>query len=697
MSALSLLKRLWRALPLSDSNRWKVTMLLLKPILPFIKGSVVHKAYLEEKEWRSKCIRPFHGDPFPLLPTQEKQDVFFWGIIDWSYRIQRPQHLARGFAERGHRVFYISPSFVKTIRPGFELERMDDAGQLYNVRIHLGGRHMVYTAPPSRDDMQQLKASVTTLLEWTGSRSIVSIVQHPYWHGLVRQMPDSRLIYDCLDHHDGFINTGEGIAALELAMLKDAEAVVTTSQVLHDAAAVHNSNVAVVRNATEYDFFSTPPQSIYRDIHGRRVIGYYGAIAEWIDVQLLTKVAQKFPDCLLLLVGAAESSVRQQLADFSNVVFIGEVKYSELPHYLYGMNICLLPFRVMPLTLATNPVKVYEYLSAGKPVVAVKLPEMIQFDGVVAVAENHGEFIAKLGEVLTMPDDEQAVLKRRAFAAMNTWHHRVNVFEKVISALPEPLISVIVITYNNLDLTRACLDSIARYSDYSNLEIIVVDNASSDGSPEFLQKWTEGAGNRHLILNPDNRGFAAANNQGLELAQGEYLVLLNNDTEVTVGWLRGLMNHLRTDSTLGMIGPVTNNIGNEARIKLSYANSDEMRRMARSYTLRHMGETFPIRTLAFFCVMLPRHVYVKVGHLDEAFGLGFFEDDDYCRRVEQLGLRIVCSEDVFIHHHLSASFDKMKNHERQALFEQNKDIYEAKWGVWVPHAFRRDLNPAPRV
>lgn len=687
MNALRLLKSLWRALPLSDSNRWKLTVLLLKPVLPFIKDSMVHKAYLEEMEWRRKCIRPFSGDPFPCLHSQEALDVFFWGVIDWSYRIQRPQHLARGFAERGHRVFYISPSFVKTTRPGFELESMDSAGRIYNIRIHLGGRPMVYAAPPNFDDMQQLKASVATLLEWTESHGIVSIVQHPYWYELVRKLPDSRLIYDCIDHHDGFVNTGEGIADLELAMLKNAELVVTTSLVLHDIAAAHNTNVVMVRNAAEYDFFSTPPQSIYRDVHGRKVIGYYGAIAEWIDVELLARVAQEFPDCLLLLVGAAERGVHLQLADLPNVVFTGEVKYAELPHYLYGMNVCMLPFRIVPLTLATNPVKVYEYLSAGKLVVAVKLPEMSQFESVVAVADGHDQFIAKLGDALARSDSDQAVSARKAFAAMNTWHHRVDAFEKAVSNLPEPLISVIVITYNNLDLTRACLNSIACFSDYGNFEIIVVDNASGDGSPEFLKKWSEEAGNHRLILNRDNMGFAAANNQGLKLAQGEYCVLLNNDTEVTSGWLRGLMKHLSSDSTLGMVGPVTDNIGNEACIKLHYANPDEMWRRARSYTLRHMGETFPMRTLAFFCVMIPRRVFEKVGFLDEAFGLGFFEDDDYCRRVEQAGWRMACAEDVFIHHHLSASFRKL-GAGRQELMEKNLKIYEAKWGKWIPHQRR---------
>jgi len=103
--------------------------------------------------------------------------------------------------------------------------------------------------------------------------------------------------------------------------------------------------------------------------------------------------------------------------------------------------------------------------------------------------------------------------------------------------------------------------------------------------------------------------------------------------------------------------------------------------------LQHLGETFSIRTLAFFCVMMPRKVYEQVGPLDEAYGLGFYEDDDYCRRVEQAGWRLECAEDVFIHHHLSASFNKLGKG-RKELLERNRKIYEAKWGAWVPHRQR---------
>jgi GT2 family glycosyltransferase len=242
--------------------------------------------------------------------------------------------------------------------------------------------------------------------------------------------------------------------------------------------------------------------------------------------------------------------------------------------------------------------------------------------------------------------------------------------------------------YLNLAFTQACLRSLDIYSDYANLETIVVDNASSDETAAYLGEWVKAGSQRKIILNTENRGFAAANNQGLAVASGEYLVLLNNDTYVTPGWIATLLAHLQRSTTLGLVGPVTNNIGNEARIDIHYATMEEMVEAAANYTFRHAGQQTPLRTAAFFCVMLRRAVYEQVGPLDEAFGLGFFEDDDYCRRVERAGWDIACAEDVFIHHHLSASFNQLKQDTRQELFVKNKALYESKWGAWVPHKYR---------
>jgi len=650
----------------------------------------VYRKTVRSISHRALPFTQFHAPAIrPLAHQHDKPDYVVWGVIDWHFRHQRPQQLALALAAAGRRIFYISPVLVDDERAGFEVEPLDVSGQLFQIKLFAKGAPSIYSDAPSLENIAQLRRSIGEVLDWAGCRQIVSLVDHPFWYDMASVLPNSRLVYDCMDHHEGFGNNAESLMQLEKQLLSEAELTITTSTWLDDAITPHAKHRALIRNAGEYEHFAKVPDSIYRDPKGRRVIGYYGAIAEWFDLDLVESVARQHPDCSVLLIGADTVNARSRLAKLHNVTFTGEVPYSELPHYLHGFDVCLLPFKVIPLTLATNPVKAYEYLGAGKPVVAVDLPEMVQFDGLVYAAEGKDAFLAAVSKVLSQPEPDSLVQRRKAFAEGQTWQHRAEaLIQHAESAARDAKVSVIVVTYNNIELTRACLESLDEHSQYEPLEIIVVDNASSDGTPVFLSEWVANGQNRRLILNDDNRGFAAANNQGLAVANGEYLVLLNNDTYVTPGWIRTLVRYLQRDKTIGLIGPVTNNIGNEAKIDIAYEGMGEMRLKSAAYTRRRIGQTNPLRTAAFFCVMMPRTTYERVGTLDEAFGRGFFEDDDYCRRVEQIGLRVVCAEDVFIHHQLSASFDKLKQQDRQKLFQDNKKIYEAKWGAWVPHAYK---------
>jgi GT2 family glycosyltransferase len=491
-----------------------------------------------------------------------------------------------------------------------------------------------------------------------------------------------------MDHHAGFEDNAPDVLAAESALIRVADLLVVTSEWLDRELASANPHRVLIRNAGDFAHFREVPAELYRDRGNRRIIGYYGAIAEWFDAALVRAVARANPDCLVLLVGSDTAGVGAQLADEPNIVFTGEVPYARLPYYLHAFDVALLPFKVIPLTLATNPVKVYEYLGAGKPVVAVDLPEMQQFGDLVYRAEGHDAFVARVRDAMR-EDSAGLAPMRMAFASEQTWVHRAEELDAAIASLAEPLVSIVVLTYNNLEFTRACLHSLVAESNWRNLEIIVVENATSDGTREFLREWSEAGPGRRVILNDANLGFAAGNNVGLAAAAGDYLLLLNNDTYVTPNWVRTMINHLRRNPEIGILGPVTNNIGNEARIEIHYADMDGMKQAAAAWTRRHAGALFDIRTVAFFCVAMPRSTYERCGPLDEAFGIGFFEDDDYCRRVEAAGLRVACADDVFVHHHLSASFDALKAERRQELFERNKAIYEAKWGAWEPHAYRR--------
>ncbi|NWA02619.1 glycosyltransferase [Pseudomonas gingeri] len=620
-----------------------------------------------------------------LLGESRYPDYMIWGVIDWNFRHQRPQQLAKMLSARGRRVFYVSSTLKDSRQAGFSISPLNEHGNLFEIQLHVSRAPSIYSTVPSAEQITQLRKGLGKLLLCTRPSAVVALIHHPFWLEVAKATPNSRLVYDCIDHHEGFSNTHPGILKLEQQLIREAQLTVYTSDWLaRQWDHTPSKHSVVVRNAADYGFFSIRPTSVYQDPAGRRIIGYYGAIADWFDTGLVAAVAKAFPQHLILLIGADTANARRELRQYPNVSFTGEVPYGVLPGYLHAMDVCLLPFRITPLTLATNPVKVYEYLSAGKPVVAVDLPEIEQFGSLVHRARNEDEFIASIALGLAEQPGEQG-RQRRAFAAEQSWAQRIDTLLGATEGQRTANeISVIVVTYNNLALTRECLASLIVDGRGSELEIIVVDNGSHDGTPEFLRQWAKDNGQR-VILNATNLGFSAANNQGLAAATGDYLVLLNNDTQVTPGWADTLRKHLDRNPGIGLIGPVTNNIGNQARIDIEYSLPD-MARQACLHTYKHLGEWFRLPTVAFFCVMLRRSTYAQVGPLDEAFGCGFFEDDDYCRRVEQIGLFNACARDVFVHHHLSASFNLMDAKERTALFERNKAIYESKWGKWIPHS-----------
>jgi GT2 family glycosyltransferase/glycosyltransferase involved in cell wall biosynthesis/SAM-dependent methyltransferase len=244
-----------------------------------------------------------------------------------------------------------------------------------------------------------------------------------------------------------------------------------------------------------------------------------------------------------------------------------------------------------------------------------------------------------------------------------------------------PRLSVVVVTYDNRELNRVCIESLAARTEWPNWELIVVDNGSTDGTRELLEAEAKRLDPRlRVLFQGENRGFAAACNAGLAAATGEFLVLLNNDTVVTRGALTALVRHLSADRSLGLVGPVTNAIANEARVDVGYSGLADLPDWARRYVRAHDGETFAPPMLALFCAVIPRRVFEAVGPLDERFGIGMFEDDDYCRRVAEKGFAIACARDAFVHHWQMASFRKMSQADYLALFAANKKKYAEKWG-----------------
>ncbi|HWX23917.1 MAG TPA: glycosyltransferase, partial [Vicinamibacteria bacterium] len=206
----------------------------------------------------------------------------------------------------------------------------------------------------------------------------------------------------------------------------EADVVFATSTDLYARMAALNEATELVPNAADFAHFKdasrAPAPEDVRSLP-RPILGYLGEIAPWFDLEAVHALAQARPSWSLVLVGPLTTRRAGPLLALPNVHYLGRKAYGELPGYLGQFDVCLLPFALTPLTAAVSPVKVYEYLAAGRPVVSSSLKEVLALGPLVTIAGPEG--FAPAVEAALGTRGEAAVAQRQEFAQGNTWDHRV--------------------------------------------------------------------------------------------------------------------------------------------------------------------------------------------------------------------------------------------------------------------------------
>lgn len=234
--------------------------------------------------------------------------------------------------------------------------------------------------------------------------------------------------------------------------------------------------------------------------------------------------------------------------------------------------------------------------------------------------------------------------------------------------------SIIILTYNKLNYTKLCIESIRKFTPKDCYEIIVVDNNSTDDTVKWLKKQID----LKVIYNKQNNGFPKGCNQGIEISKGENILLLNNDTIVTPNWLENLNEALYSSDDIGVVGAISNSCSNYQQVQVNYNNIEDMISFAeKNNTLNK--RTWDQRTrLIGFCYMIKKEILDKVGLLDEIFSPGNFEDDDLSFRIIQEGYKLLLCNNVFIHHFGSISFGASPQF--YELYQANRKKFIDKWG-----------------
>lgn len=253
------------------------------------------------------------------------------------------------------------------------------------------------------------------------------------------RLKEDFLIYDCIDEHaeyNGFIKK-QTVHEMEADLLRKSDLSFVTVQGLYDSKVQYNANMHIIPNGANIELFmqcQDENTEIAQEMKqlSHPIVGFLGVIQTWIDMELLEKIAKAHPEWSMVLVGPLGAGVNiDALLKYSNVVHLGRKNPEELPSYMKAFDICLNPFKINNLTLNVSPLKFYEYLATGKPVVSVDMPDVRAFSEVIYIGKDHEDYIKQVERALE-EDNSERVEKRLQLAKQNSWEARTNTMLNIV-------------------------------------------------------------------------------------------------------------------------------------------------------------------------------------------------------------------------------------------------------------------------
>lgn len=332
------------------------------------------------------------------IPAGKRPFIFAPGLSWRRQLFQRPQQLALALAELGETVFYLDPLLGGDRA---ELEQLRDG--LYRI-----------AAPATA--LRNVRNAYLYLLPWSYSPEAF--------------LQPAELIYDIVDDFSAFDVDRHLLRFQHARRMRNAKVVIASAQKLVNLHHSRREDIVYLPNAVDTTHFmqnNLPVPDDLRQILDKHLptIGYFGAFAEWFEYKLLLDVASQKKQNSFILIGPDHTHQLQNsgLLDLSNVYWLGKKDYLELPAYLQYFDIAMIPFKMNEITHATSPIKLFEYMAGGKPVVVTPMEESMTVPGVL-IAGNPNEFSKAIDQALILKDKSQFCDDLRNTARQNTWKAR---------------------------------------------------------------------------------------------------------------------------------------------------------------------------------------------------------------------------------------------------------------------------------
>jgi glycosyltransferase involved in cell wall biosynthesis len=355
-------------------------------------------------------------------------------------------HLAQYLAARGARVLYVEApltplgarrgaAFVDELRA--TLKAPHQVGERLWVRRHFlpvpyhGVTRLTSARSANRVGQRFLARRVVRDMQRMGLRQPIVIAGLPHAADAVAYLPKRALVYHCADDYASVRGFPSTLPEVEADLCRDADLVITTSETLCEARRAFNPQTYWVPNGADVEHFGSPAQPA-SELYGvpRPIIGFVGGLSEWVDLELVGRLARLRPEWWFVLIGPVGIDTGP-VRELRNVRLLGPRPYAQLPSYLAAMDVGLIPFKDNDVTYHADPIKAYEYLAAGLPVVATAMPALQRLGHVVRLADSVDAFALQIGDALAA-GRETGAAERRTEAANHAWRRR---FDEIVGLI----------------------------------------------------------------------------------------------------------------------------------------------------------------------------------------------------------------------------------------------------------------------
>ena len=403
---------------------------ILKESVPLDGASSTHTSNIEAREFSSLHLsnKNFHG----AHTSTNAPDLICLSHLRWNFVFQRPQHLLTRFAQ-GRRVFFIEePIFSPDTCVYPETFKASGGVGWLDVTRHDSGVWVVVPHLQERLSQEEANAAQQVLLDALFAEHEIS--KYICWYytpmarAFTRHLEPLAVVYDCMDELSAFKGASPMLREREAELFSRADLVFTGGQSLYEAKRDQHENVYAFPSSVEVPHFAqartlTEEPADQANISHPR-LGFYGVIDERMDLELLEGIAKARPDWHLVMIGPVVKIDPASLPRRENIHYLGSKDYKQLPAYLAGWDLAMLPFARNESTRFISPTKTPEYLAAGKPVVSTSIRDVVRpygQEGLVRIADTIAEFVA--AAEAAMSEDTQA----------SGWLNRVDAFLEQIS------------------------------------------------------------------------------------------------------------------------------------------------------------------------------------------------------------------------------------------------------------------------